>query len=1156
MGDLSHIPVKARVWWEPTKDPDRTDYSGAWWPATVLRRNVTSQQVQLQYDNGSVEWTKAAFVSPPDCGCDFGKEDFPLQVVRTSPRHIRIGRSHSPDPVGIDDELAGVVRIGLGHLPHRRDGEFVEESNDSPTDPCAWLGKVSRTIVSGQSYMRGPPTSRCAPATPHQAHRRSTERGQLSGRRPHDRRRSLQHAVPAPVAQLPRDECCTAPHPRRATPASEAAWPDSCDPRDRTTPHNKGGPGAATCAVPGQSYAAGLESVPEHPWAPAAAPLRRRAPQHLHRSGEGTLRIEYPFHDTIPEEINGSLLRRARVFRNGAWMNVRPHFSWAPGRVTNPLDLDLISEDDLWVYIKEQLEANLQNMRAAMGVPLPTPTAPSPAPGSTAAARPQPFPHQQHQHQQHQPAQLPTLNPQQASTSSQQQQQQQQQRAQPRLSVAAAAAAAGMVSARGAAPLTSVAAAAAAAGRAGGASLPLGASPNGGGGHAQHAGLAASPSVLMAASLLRFAQQNPQLQQPQRLQPQRLQPLQQAQPLQFPQQLLPQLRLNAGLSHAEVQRAKFAALGKLGNAAKARLAAAEEQRGAAAVAHTLTQIGAPGGLSQLNPQRANATLTKQRAHAAAMLRAAPRPRDGSSVGGAAAAADDDDDVDGGDGGGGVEGREAEEGEQEESDESDEEEAYAQPRHHGGGGGGRARLRGSDGAGGDPGSSTQGRYLQCRWFHEFRHLRSMTVDGEERLLCSCCTLYNGQTVIAPKGDSIRKHMRTARHLKADAAFPLGHPSHLQEYAWEQPRPRLEKPCYTGPPRPVGRPRKTPLPPAREAGSTLHALSRDILEGESASDDDYDGSEHITRRGGRHDGRGGDGSGSGSDDGSSGSGSESGSGSGSGSDEDDGEEAETSPGGRDGHAEGGGGVGVGGREGLAGKRKERGKVGEHGGGGKGGEGLKRAADGKFAGGGSTNETGGAATKRNKRRRLAAEAAGKGPGVKPASTAWTVFLERHSAQIMAVLPPGMTQQSVQKALGEAYRGLEDVERASLQQEAALDRARFERDAQAYHAAAAARAAAAVMARRAAGGRRDLERQRRRGPGGGGGGGGGAGPSRWGRGGEGGLRGPEARPMHVVTYAVVIGSCPGNGGGPAAAAAAAAAGDLWRAVEDNRGNSQHHET
>lgn len=56
-----------------------------------------------------------------------------------------------------------------------------------------------------------------------------------------------------------------------------------------------------------------------------------------------------------------------------------------------------------------------------------------------------------------------------------------------------------------------------------------------------------------------------------------------------------------------------------------------------------------------------------------MLRAAPRPRDGSSVGGAAAAADDDDDVDGGDGGGGVEGREAEEGEQEESDESDEEE---------------------------------------------------------------------------------------------------------------------------------------------------------------------------------------------------------------------------------------------------------------------------------------------------------------------------------------------------------------------------------------------------------------------------------------------------------------------------------------------------
>lgn len=38
-------------------------------------------------------------------------------------------------------------------LPTLQDGEFVEEFNDSPTDPCAWLGKVSRTIVSGETYM-------------------------------------------------------------------------------------------------------------------------------------------------------------------------------------------------------------------------------------------------------------------------------------------------------------------------------------------------------------------------------------------------------------------------------------------------------------------------------------------------------------------------------------------------------------------------------------------------------------------------------------------------------------------------------------------------------------------------------------------------------------------------------------------------------------------------------------------------------------------------------------------------------------------------------------------------------------------------------------------------------------------------------------------
>ncbi|MEW5312197.1 MAG: hypothetical protein WDW38_003844 [Sanguina aurantia] len=276
--------------------------------------------------------------------------------------------------------------------------------------------------------------------------------------------------------------------------------------------------------------------------------------------------------------------------------------------------------------------------------------------------------------------------------------------------------------------------------------------------------------------------------------------------------------------------------------------------------------------------------------------------------------------------------------------------------------------------------------------------------------------------------------------------------------EQPRPRSEKPRYSGPPRPVGRPRKDSLlPSARETGSTLHALSRDILEGESESDDDYDGSEHANRRGGRHDGRGGGGSGSGSDDGSSGSGS--GSGSGSDEDEDGGGDGQSPEGGRDRHA--------GGTDSQRRGREVDGNGGG-GGGGPGGEGFHRAADGKFLGGGSKKETSGAAKKRNKRRRLAAAAAGEGPGVKPASTAWTVFLERHSAQIMAVLPPGMTQQSVQKALGEAYRGLGDLERASLQQEAALDKARFDSDVQAYHAAAAARATAA-MARRAAGEQRD---------------------------------------------------------------------------------------
>eukprot|EP00879_Flechtneria_rotunda_P004466 GHRR01004719.1.p1 GENE.GHRR01004719.1~~GHRR01004719.1.p1 ORF type:complete len:289 (+),score=64.22 GHRR01004719.1:75-941(+) len=96
-GKGQHKVEKVRVWWPPTRDKNRTGFSGAYWPATVLKKGANS--LTVEYDNGEREKVDPDNIFPYEVPIDFGKEAQPIEV-----------------------------------------GEFVEVSNNSKTDPCAWVG--------------------------------------------------------------------------------------------------------------------------------------------------------------------------------------------------------------------------------------------------------------------------------------------------------------------------------------------------------------------------------------------------------------------------------------------------------------------------------------------------------------------------------------------------------------------------------------------------------------------------------------------------------------------------------------------------------------------------------------------------------------------------------------------------------------------------------------------------------------------------------------------------------------------------------------------------------------------------------------------------------------------------------------------------------
>ena len=100
-----------RVWWPPTRDPAKTGFSGAYWPARALAGPsggaAGSEWLTVKYDNGSTARALLDDLFPADPPVAFGGE-----------------------------------RVAL------KPGEFVEVHNGSASDPAAWVA-VARKVVAG-----------------------------------------------------------------------------------------------------------------------------------------------------------------------------------------------------------------------------------------------------------------------------------------------------------------------------------------------------------------------------------------------------------------------------------------------------------------------------------------------------------------------------------------------------------------------------------------------------------------------------------------------------------------------------------------------------------------------------------------------------------------------------------------------------------------------------------------------------------------------------------------------------------------------------------------------------------------------------------------------------------------------------------------------
>mmetsp|Transcript_16396 Transcript_16396/g.33714 ORF Transcript_16396/g.33714 Transcript_16396/m.33714 type:complete len:449 (+) Transcript_16396:173-1519(+) len=113
---------KVRVWWPPTKNRNRSDVSGMFWPARMTAK-IGSDKATVEYDNGDVENVLLANCQPANRPTDFGKEDKALRA-----------------------------------------GEFVEVFNNSKTDPASWFARIKEvrktTCIVEYPFCDGPPETK------------------------------------------------------------------------------------------------------------------------------------------------------------------------------------------------------------------------------------------------------------------------------------------------------------------------------------------------------------------------------------------------------------------------------------------------------------------------------------------------------------------------------------------------------------------------------------------------------------------------------------------------------------------------------------------------------------------------------------------------------------------------------------------------------------------------------------------------------------------------------------------------------------------------------------------------------------------------------------------------------------------------------------
>jgi hypothetical protein len=119
--------MQVRVWWPPTRDKNRTGFSGAFWPAAVVARGKS--HFTVRYDNEDEERVNCENIFPYEVPVDFGHEVEDLQVRRTaahgrpyawSTSSVRVRRAGRP-ACGGSQQCAACMRAGP--RPHSAQGE-------------------------------------------------------------------------------------------------------------------------------------------------------------------------------------------------------------------------------------------------------------------------------------------------------------------------------------------------------------------------------------------------------------------------------------------------------------------------------------------------------------------------------------------------------------------------------------------------------------------------------------------------------------------------------------------------------------------------------------------------------------------------------------------------------------------------------------------------------------------------------------------------------------------------------------------------------------------------------------------------------------------------------------------------------------------------